>query len=53
MTLANTLHGALLTVKGEQHTVAMGGMSACVNDIVSDYIVDLKTPVEGATCILD
>lgn len=53
VTLANTLHGALLTVKGEQHTVAMGGMSACVNDIVSDYIVDLKTPVEGATCILD
>lgn len=53
VTLANTLNGALLTVKGEQHTVAMGGTSACVNDIVSDYIVDLKTPVEGATCILD
>ncbi|MFG1970880.1 alpha/beta fold hydrolase [Nonomuraea fuscirosea] len=52
VTLANTLNGALLTVKGEQHTVAMRGANACVNDVVSDYIVDLKTPGEGATCTL-
>ena len=53
VTLADTLGGALLTVEGEQHTVAMGGASACVNDVVSDYIVDLKIPDEGATCALD
>jgi len=53
VTLADTLGGALLTVEGEQHTVAMGGASACVNDVVSDYIIDLNTPVAGTTCTLD
>lgn len=53
VTLADTLGGALLTVKGEQHTVAMGGASSCVNDAVSDYVIDLKVPDEGATCTLD
>lgn len=53
VSLADSLGGALLTVKGEQHTVAMGGASACVNDFVSDYIVDLETPDEGAACVLE
>ncbi|MEU6860777.1 alpha/beta fold hydrolase [Glycomyces sp. NPDC046736] len=53
VTLADTLGGTLLTVEGEQHTVAMSGANACVNDVVSEYIVDLKTPDEGATCTLD
>lgn len=52
ISLADSLGGALLTVKGEQHTVAMSGTSDCVNDAVSDYVVDLKVPDEGATCTL-
>jgi hypothetical protein len=31
----------------------VSGTSACVNDAVSDYIVDLKTPDDGAACALD
>lgn len=50
--LADALGGSLLTVKGEQHTVAMTGKSDCVNDIVIDYVVDLKSPTDGATCTL-
>ncbi|WP_211352335.1 alpha/beta fold hydrolase [Nocardioides albertanoniae] len=52
VTLADTLGGALLTVEGEQHTVAMAGQSPCVNDVVSDYVVDLEVPDKGATCSL-
>lgn len=51
--LADSLHGSLLTVEGEQHTVAMSGASPCVNDIVSDYVLDLKVPEEGTICSLD
>ncbi|TDV56390.1 alpha/beta hydrolase [Actinophytocola oryzae] len=48
--LADTLGGVLLTVEGEQHTVALSGKSPCVNDIVADYLVDLKLPASGARC---
>lgn len=51
--LADSLNGSFLTVEGEQHTVAMSGASPCVNDAVSDYILNLRTPDEGATCTLD
>jgi len=51
--LAESLGGALLTVEGEQHTVAMSGSSACVSDVVSDYVVNLKTPDDGAVCAID
>ncbi|MEV0248717.1 alpha/beta hydrolase [Nocardia sp. NPDC050712] len=50
--LAETLGGALLSVEGEQHTVAFSGASPCVNQAVADYLVDLKTPAEGARCTL-
>ncbi|MFD4540145.1 alpha/beta fold hydrolase [Streptomyces bauhiniae] len=50
--LARSLHGALLTVKGEQHTVAMSGKSGCVNKIVTDYIENLRSPAAGTTCSL-
>ncbi|WP_067657345.1 alpha/beta hydrolase [Nocardia harenae] len=50
--LAETLGGALLTVDGEQHTVALGGTSPCVNDAVARYLIDLETPEPGARCAL-
>ncbi|WP_280232992.1 alpha/beta fold hydrolase [Nocardia cyriacigeorgica] len=50
--LAESLGGALLTVEGEQHTIAMSGASICVNDVVSAYIIDLEIPDEGAACTL-
>ncbi|MEU0545355.1 alpha/beta hydrolase [Nocardia sp. NPDC005978] len=50
--LAETLGGTLLTVDGEQHTVALSPVSPCVNAIVADYLVDLKTPPAEARCTL-
>ncbi|MFD3683767.1 alpha/beta fold hydrolase [Nocardiopsis sp. NPDC058631] len=50
--LAETLGGALLTVEGEQHTIAMSGASECVNDAVAAYLVDLESPPENAGCAL-
>ena len=47
--LAKQLGGSLLTFKGTQHTVAFQG-EPCVDDYVSDYLVDLKLPPVGATC---
>ena len=52
ISLAKTLGASLLTVEGEQHGVALTGGNACVNNIVADYLIDLKTPDEGATCTL-
>ncbi|MEV0616525.1 alpha/beta hydrolase [Nonomuraea sp. NPDC050404] len=52
VSLAKSLGGSLLTVDGEQHTVVQGGTSPCVNDIVADYLVNLKTPADGARCKL-
>ena len=52
VSLADTLGGSLLTVEGEQHTVAFGGTSDCVGDIVADYLVDLQSPPEDARCTL-
>ncbi|MFD5893163.1 alpha/beta hydrolase [Streptomyces sp. NPDC060366] len=50
--LAETLNGSLLTVKGEQHTVAASGVNACVNKAVADYLIHLRTPSESAGCTL-
>lgn len=50
--LADTLGGSLLTVDGEQHTIAVDGTNECVDDIVADYLVDLKSPPEQAKCSL-
>ena len=41
--LASQLHGALLTYEGTQHTVALEG-KACVDDIVTRYLIDLTVP---------
>lgn len=52
ISLAKTLGASLLTVEGEQHGVALTGGNACVNDIVADYLIDLKIPADGARCVL-
>jgi pimeloyl-ACP methyl ester carboxylesterase len=52
ISLAKTLGASLLTVEGEQHGVALIGSNACVNNIAADYLIDLKTPADGATCTL-
>ncbi|MFF8963016.1 alpha/beta hydrolase [Streptomyces globisporus] len=50
--LAKTLGGSLLTVEGEQHTIASAGTSACVNQAVAAYLVDLRAPSEKSRCTL-
>ncbi|SNS34990.1 alpha/beta hydrolase [Rhodococcoides kyotonense] len=52
VSLADTLSGSLLTVDGEQHTIAYSATSDCVNDVVNSYLVDLESPPEGARCAL-
>jgi pimeloyl-ACP methyl ester carboxylesterase len=49
--LAKALSGRLLSVEGNQHTVALQG-TKCVDDIVSDYLVDLKLPDDGSRCTI-
>ncbi|MBT2229389.1 alpha/beta hydrolase [Nonomuraea sp. NEAU-A123] len=49
--LAKTLGGSLLTVEGEQHGALVAG-NACVNKTVATYLIDLKSPAEGARCKL-
>lgn len=50
--LAESLGGSVLTVDGEQHTVAATGANPCVNDIVADYLTTLKTPAAEDRCVL-
>jgi pimeloyl-ACP methyl ester carboxylesterase len=52
ISLANSLGASLLTVEGEQHGVALIGGNACVNDIVADYLINLKTPTADQRCTL-
>ena len=49
--LAKALNGSLLSVEGNQHTAALQG-NACIDDIVNAYLIDLRTPAEGARCSL-
>ncbi|MER7079503.1 alpha/beta hydrolase fold [Saccharopolyspora kobensis] len=48
--LARVLGGSLLSVNGSQHGIALLGQSECVDDIVADYLINLRTPPEGARC---
>ncbi|WP_228037872.1 alpha/beta fold hydrolase [Nodosilinea sp. LEGE 06152] len=52
VSLADSIGGTLLTVEGERHTVALEGISPCVNAIVADYLIDLELPAEGNRCVL-
>lgn len=49
--LAEALGGSLLTVEGEQHGASLAG-NACVDAIVSAYLVDLESPAPDARCNL-
>lgn len=49
--LADQLGGALLSVEGNQHTVALSGVP-CVDDAVTRYLIDLEVPAEGASCTI-
>ena len=50
--MARLLGSSLLTVEGNQHGVALLGQSECVDDIVSDYLINLRTPPADARCTL-
>lgn len=50
LTLAEALGSNVLTVKGEQHGVALVGGNACVDGFVADYLLDPDNPPEGAEC---
>jgi pimeloyl-ACP methyl ester carboxylesterase len=52
VSLADTLGGSMLTVEGEQHTIASSGANACVNDIVADYLITPQAAPDGARCTL-
>ncbi|NNH69936.1 hypothetical protein HLB23_08675 [Nocardia uniformis] len=52
LSLAETLGGTVLSVDGEQHTIALSGTSDCVNGIVADYLIELRTPPADARCTL-
>ena len=49
--LAEQLGARLLTVEGNQHTAAFGGV-ACVDDIAAAYLVDLELPDGETTCTI-
>jgi hypothetical protein len=51
-TLAESLGGSVLTVEGEVHTVALPGLSPCVNDVVADYLTTAVVPDGELTCSL-
>ncbi|MFF0739027.1 alpha/beta hydrolase [Streptomyces sp. NPDC004111] len=50
--LARALGGSLLTVDGKQHGAYLLGGSKCVDDVVSEYLLELKSPPTGARCSL-
>jgi pimeloyl-ACP methyl ester carboxylesterase len=49
--LAAALGGALLRVEGDQHGAVLAG-SACVDEAVTAYLIDLTAPASGTACRL-
>ncbi|WP_439593005.1 alpha/beta hydrolase [Microbacterium sp.] len=52
VSLADSLGAALLTVEGARHTMALQGISTCVDQTVTAYLIDLALPHEDARCRL-
>jgi pimeloyl-ACP methyl ester carboxylesterase len=50
--LADEIGGTVLTVEGARHTVAQEGVSPCVNEAFTAYLIDLKVPDEDRPCRL-
>ncbi|MEU7767957.1 alpha/beta hydrolase [Nocardia sp. NPDC049190] len=48
--LADQLGAALISYRGNRHTVALAGGVPCVDDAVIAYLVDLSEPPAGLTC---
>lgn len=48
--MADLLGSSLVAVDGAQHGIALYGGNACVDNIVTDYFVDLEVPPAGAKC---
>jgi pimeloyl-ACP methyl ester carboxylesterase len=48
--LADELGAALLTVDGTNHTAYLGLGNSCVDDIGTNYFIDLTLPDDGTTC---
>jgi hypothetical protein len=46
--MARLLGGSLVTVEGAQYGVALFGQSECVDEIVTDYLIDLQAPPDDA-----
>jgi hypothetical protein len=51
VTLAKALRGELLTFEGNQHTIALQG-NQCVDDVVAEYLIDLRAPAGEPRCSL-
>ncbi|MCX6464370.1 MAG: alpha/beta hydrolase [Pseudonocardiales bacterium] len=49
--LAEQLGARLLTAEGNQHTVALSGVT-CVDDLVAAYLIDLELPDDEARCTI-
>ncbi|MGB6180863.1 MAG: alpha/beta hydrolase, partial [Rhodococcus sp. (in: high G+C Gram-positive bacteria)] len=47
--LADQLGASLVTFEGNQHTASFAG-NACVDDVLSSYLVDLVLPAAGLRC---
>ncbi|MFG1923044.1 alpha/beta hydrolase [Cryptosporangium sp. NPDC048952] len=50
ISLAETLGSALLTVRGEGHTVVSSGANACVEKVAAAYLIDLELPATLPEC---
>ena len=50
--LADSLGGTVLTVEGARHTVAQDGVSPCVNEVFTDYLITAEVPAELPRCEL-
>jgi pimeloyl-ACP methyl ester carboxylesterase len=48
--LARRLRGKLLTFQGNRHTAALQGV-ACVDEVVSDYLIRLVLPRRSSLCV--
>lgn len=49
--VARRIPGArLLTHRGEGHTVAFEGVSTCVDDVATNYLINAKVPATDITC---
>jgi pimeloyl-ACP methyl ester carboxylesterase len=49
--LTDALGGSLISVEGNQHTASLQG-NACIDDVVTSYLVELTVPAEQTNCTI-